>query len=88
MTVERIPKFAIGQDVKVIEPKRYIAAFALKVKDRRAIVEENIREYRWASGSNEKSFLGRVRVRFEKRNGRGKEFTEIMPERDLTEWTS
>lgn len=84
---ERVPKFTPGQAVKVADPKRFISSFEKKVTNRKAIVEDNILDYALRRDSgNEKSFRGRVRVRFEKRNGRGKEFTEIMQESFLTEW--
>lgn len=75
-------QFPIGSVVRVKDSNCWIAEFARKVKDRDAIVKEAIRD--WGYGSDtERRFRGRLLIEFQKRNGRGKVFTEVMHQRDL-----
>ena len=75
-------QFPIDSVVRVKDPNRFIAEFARKVKDRDAIVKEALLD--WVHGSvTEKHFRGRLLIEFQKRNGRGKVFTEVMHQREL-----
>lgn len=65
-----------GDVVRVRDPNDYLAAFAKKVTDRDAVVE-------WVGPDAHGQFKGRAKVKFLKRNGRGKEFTEILRADDL-----
>lgn len=62
----------VGDTVRVNNPDEYIVEFAKKVRDRDAVVQSVFPP------------LGRfnsnpmARVEFQKRNGRGKVFTEVM----------
>lgn len=76
----REPKFKVGDVVRVANPDQYIVSFGKKVADRDAIVLDNFND--WLT-DNTKGFKGRVHIEFKKRNGRGKEFREVMNERDL-----
>lgn len=74
--------YPAGSVVRVKDSESWLADFGRKVKDRDAIVREAILD--WGSGSdNEKRFRGRLLIEFQKRNGRGKVFTEVMHQRDL-----
>ncbi len=66
----------VGDTVRVKDPDEYIVSFANKVRDRDAVVE-------FVGPDEHRQFKGRVRVMFQKRNGRGKEFREMMRSRDL-----
>lgn len=77
------PIFKEGQVVRIKDPDGYISSFAKKVADRDAIVIKNVLDYGFGSTGNVKSFQGRVIVEFQRRNGRGKTFREIMQERDF-----
>lgn len=65
-----------GDIVRVRHPEHYIVEFARKVKDRDALVL-------WVGPTPTGMFKGQAKVRFLKRNGRGKEFEEVMAVRDL-----
>jgi hypothetical protein len=65
----------VGDTVRVLDPDGFIAAFASKVRDRDGVVESVFTRQGGSSLS--------VRVRFLKRNGRGKEFTHILRPMDL-----
>ena len=65
-----------GEIVRVKDPARYIVSFAQKIKDRDALVL-------WVGPTANGMFKGRAKVRFLKRNGRGKEFEEVMYINDL-----
>lgn len=81
----REPKFKVGDVVRVADPDGFISSFAKKVADRDAIVIENFSD--WATNTT-KGFKGRVYLEFQKRNGRGKEFREVLNERYLILSTS
>lgn len=67
----------VGDTVRVKDPSHYLSAFAKKVTDRDGVIEE--------VGPDKHGYrAGYVKVRFLKRNGRGKEFTEWLSIRDLT----
>lgn len=76
------PKFHVGQVVRVKDPSGFFAAFGKKIADRDAVVLENIMDYMFGQVSG-RCFQGRVRVEFQKRNGRGQEFKETMQERNF-----
>ena len=76
----RVPKFCDGQVVRVIEPDAFLAEFGRKIANRVAVVLANLLNF---DRSGMKQFNGRVKVEFQKRNGRGKVFVEIMNERHL-----
>ncbi len=65
-----------GDVVRVRNPEHFVVEFARKVKDRDASVV-------WVGPTPTGMFKGQARVRFLKRNGRGKEFEEVMALRDL-----
>ncbi len=65
-----------GDIVRVKDPNHYIRSFAAKIKDRDALVL-------WVGPTPNGMFKRRVKVRFLKRNGRGKEFEELMHLDDL-----
>lgn len=67
--------FKVGDIVRVMRPDQYNVTFARKVRDRDAVIE---RIFTPQGGTTT-----RVRVRFLKRNGRGKEFIETMLPRDI-----
>ncbi|MCY1228221.1 hypothetical protein D9M72_405220 [compost metagenome] len=77
--MKREPKFPVGSVVRVEHPEAFIDE--KKLRDRDAIVLENMEE---PIRSGLKEFRGRVRVEFQKRNGRGKVFTDVMNERWFT----
>lgn len=77
------PLFQVGQVLRVREPQGFISAFANKIADRDAVVTDIILDYGYGCERNVKQFMGRIRVQFQKRNGRGKEFAEIMHQRDF-----
>jgi len=81
VTEERIPRFAIGDVVRLLEPERFVEQ--RKLENRDAVVLANILDYGWGSTRDKKSFQGRIQVEFQKRNGRGKVFREIMNERNF-----
>ena len=61
---------SVGDIVRVRHPENLLASIAVKVKDRDATVEHIWIPDGWTEA--------RVRVRFHKRNGRGKEFHEFF----------
>jgi len=68
--------FKSGDTVRVRDPAKFVSSFARRVVDRDAVVL-------WVGPVND-LFHGRAKVRFLKRDGRGKEFEEIMRVEDLT----
>jgi hypothetical protein len=74
----RTPKFNVGQVVRVKEPDGFLAAFAQKIRDRDAVVRHHIRILSRAGDA--RVYEGRMEVEFQKRNGRGSVFTEVMDE--------
>lgn len=60
-----------GDAVQVARPDDYTKAFSSRVRDRAAVV---VKVWTPLGGTSPK-----VRVRFGKRGGRGKEFEEIFP---------
>lgn len=68
--------FKSGDIVRVRRPDQFIKVFAEKIKDRDAQVL-------WSGPLPDGQFKGRTKVRFLKRNGRGKEFEEVMATNDL-----
>lgn len=76
----REPKFKVGQVVRVANPDGFIVEFGRKVGNRDAVVLDNFDD--WVTDTT-RGFAGRVRLEFQKRNGRGKVFREVMNERDL-----
>lgn len=75
--------FQVGQVLRVREPEGFLSAFAKKIADRDATLMGNVMDFGSSPTGLPKEFRGRILVRFEKRNGRGKEFTEIMHQRDF-----
>ena len=67
---------AEGDVVRLKDPSRYIVSFATKAADRDAVVL-------WVGPRANGMFEGRAKVRFLKRNGRGKEFEEVLRTEDL-----
>ncbi|WP_144267398.1 hypothetical protein [Comamonas thiooxydans] len=70
------PKFSIGQKVFVPNPEQFLAAFAAKVKGRKAVVLRLVKQYSIGASATEKVFSGYLIVEFQKRNGRGTVFSE------------
>lgn len=66
----------VGDVVRVKDPSGFVSAFAKKVADRDAIVER-------VGPDKHGQFKGFAFVRFLRRNGRGKEFTQRLALRDL-----
>jgi len=66
---------AVGDTVRVLRPKDFESWLAKKLTDRVGVVTW-VWEWKIVYGN-------RVRVRFGKRNGRGKEFDHVFHERDL-----
>jgi hypothetical protein len=60
-----------GDVVRVKDPDGYFVSFCNKIRDRDAVVE-------WAGPDANGMNVGRCCVMFQKRNGRGKEFREVM----------
>lgn len=73
----RVPKFNEGDVVRVANPDRFVSSLAKRIADRDAILIRNV----YYAGSGE--FSGSCTVEFQKRNGRGKVFTERFYEREL-----
>jgi hypothetical protein len=71
---ERAP--VAGDTVRLKDPSRYLVSFAKKVADRDAVVL-------WVGPLKHDMFKGQAKVRFLKRNGRGKEFEEVLRVSDL-----
>jgi hypothetical protein len=65
-----------GDIVRVKDPKDFISDFAKQIANRDAIVN-------WVGPDQYGQFRGFASVTFQKRNGRGKEFTERMRISDL-----
>jgi len=70
------PELKLGDTVRIRNPEHFLAAFAAKVRDRDGVVE-------WVGPDRHGNHRNHVTVRFGKRNGRGKEFSERMHVRDL-----
>lgn len=75
------PKFKEGDVVRVANPERFKSALAKKIADRDAVLVRNL--HYPGDKPGERYFCGHVVVEFQKRNGRGKVFTERFYERDL-----
>lgn len=80
---DRSQKFQVGDVVRVADPRGFIATFARKVADRDAVVRSLVLDWHRLPTINSRTYQGRVLVEFQKRNGRGKVFTEILHERHL-----
>lgn len=65
-----------GDIVRLKDPSRYIVSFAKKAADRDALVL-------WVGPRAHGMFKDHAKVRFLKRNGRGKEFEETIRKADL-----
>lgn len=65
-----------GDIVRLKNPDNYIVSFAKKAADRDA-------EVLWVGPTALNMFHGQACVKFLKRNGRGKEFQEVLYVRDL-----
>lgn len=76
----REPKFQEGQVLRVANPDFFIASFGSRIQDRDAVLIEN---FRYVVNGKKEPFDGRVLVEFQKRNGRGKVFREVMRESDF-----
>ena len=63
--------FKPGDIVRVKDPNQFLAAFGKKIRDRDA-------EVVWVGPTVLDMFKGQMEVKFQKRNGRGVEFSEIM----------
>lgn len=68
---------AVGDIVRVQEPDTFLSAFAKKIRDRDA-------EVLWVGPDRYGQFKDQCGLLFMKRNGRGKEFRQIMQMRYLT----
>ena len=62
--------------VRVLDPTKYISSFSKRVAGRDAVVL-------WAGPTKLNMFHGQACVKFMKRNGRGKEFQELLRLKDL-----
>lgn len=78
---EMKPRFEVGEIVRIKDPDAFLVEFGTRVRDRDAVVMENILDYQWTGSL--RTYQGRVRVEFQKRNGRGKTFVEVMHERNF-----
>jgi hypothetical protein len=65
-----------GDIVRLRDPSRYIVSFAKMAADRDAVVL-------WVGPRAHDMFRDHAKVRFLKRNGRGKEFEEVLRKEDL-----
>jgi hypothetical protein len=65
-----------GMTVRVKDPNSFISEVAKKIADRDGVVL-------WVGPTPQNMHKGSAKVRFLKRNGRGKEFERIMGIRDL-----
>ena len=73
---QSVRPLAEGDVVRLKDTSRYIVSFATKAADRHAVVL-------WVGPRANGMFKGRAKVRFLKRNGRGKEFEEVLRTEDL-----
>lgn len=73
MNVEQIEG---GDTVRVKDPESFLSYLSKKVADRDAIVN-------WVGPDKHGQFVGYASLTFQKRNGRGKEFTQRMHIRNL-----
>ena len=62
--------------VRLKDPSRYLVSFAKMAADRDAVVL-------WVGPRAHDMFRDHAKVRFLKRNGRGKEFEEVLRKEDL-----
>lgn len=67
--------------VRITNPESFVSDFAKKVRDRDGVVL-------WVGPLAHGQFANKAKIRFKKRNGRGKEFEEILYVRDLTKQPS
>ena len=65
-----------GDVVRVLDPAKYISSFSKRVAGRDAVVL-------WVGPTKLNMFHGQACVKFLKRNGRGKEFQEVLRLKDL-----
>ena len=65
-----------GDVVRLKDPSRYLVSFAKMAADRDAVVL-------WVGPRAHDMFRDHAKVRFLKRNGRGKEFEEVLRKEDL-----
>ncbi len=65
-----------GDVVRIKDPNEFITSYAKKIADRDAVVE-------WVGPDNLGMNKGYIGVKFQKRNGRGKEFRERLKIRDV-----
>lgn len=65
-----------GDIVRLKDPSRYLVSFAKMAADRDAVVL-------WVGPRAHGMFSDKAKVRFLKRNGRGKEFEEVLRKDDL-----
>lgn len=72
--------FKVGDVLRLKEPERFIER--RKLENRDAVLIKHMLDYGYGS-DGARRFRGRVRVEFQKRNGRGKVFQQIMKERDF-----
>lgn len=72
----RVRPLVEGDIVRLKDPSRYIVSFAKKAADRDAVVL-------WVGPRAHGMFRDYAKVRFLKRNGRGKEFEETLRKNDL-----
>lgn len=84
--MNREPKFKVGDVLRVVNVEKFLVNFAEKIRDRDAVLKENIIDPQ--RFDMEPGFRGRVCVEFQKRNGRGKVFTKFMREDDFQLKTS
>lgn len=72
----RVVDIRPGDVVRVKDPSRFLVSFAQKIRDRDA-------EVLWVGPTAGGMNIGRACIQFQKRNGRGKEFSEVMQVEEL-----
>lgn len=72
----RVRPLVEGDLVRLKDPSRYLVSFAKMATDRDAVVL-------WVGPRAHDMFYDYAKVRFLKRNGRGKDFEEILRKSDL-----
>jgi hypothetical protein len=72
----KLPLIEAGMTVRVKDPSKFSVAFSRKVRDREG-------EVIWVGGTESNPRPGEANIRFDKRNGLGKRFDEILKVRDL-----
>lgn len=76
MTEKQEKPLKAGDIVRVKNPDYYTVDFAKRIIDRDAVVL-------WVGPIRNGMFANKARVRFLKRNGRGKEFEEVLHKEDF-----